>query len=104
MNLMFKSQLPFWVNNDTDAIRKILVCIRKPKAMGVIGSVAMDVARQFNAELTLLNVIPPNIDQEERNTIEEIPTELQRLANSHGLNLYKKACNTTYLDVDSVRP
>ena len=62
MNLMFKSQIPFWVNNDTDAIRKILVCISQPKAMGVIGTVAMDVARQFNAELTLLNVIPPNID------------------------------------------
>lgn len=90
MNLMFKSQLPFWVNNDTDAIQKILVCIRTHKAMSVLGSVAMDVARQFNAELTLLNVIPPNIDQEERRAIEDIPTELQRLANSHGLNLQKK--------------
>jgi trk system potassium uptake protein TrkA len=90
MNLMFKSQIPFWVNNDTDAIRKILVCISEPKAMSVIGSVAMDVARQFNAELTLLNVIPPNIDQEERRIIEQIPTELQRLANTHGLPLQKR--------------
>ena len=90
MNLMFKSQLPFWVNNDTDAIRKILVCVHNPKAMSVIGSVAMDVTRQFNADLTLLNVFPPNIDQEERRTISEIPAELQHLANSHGLTIEKK--------------
>jgi nucleotide-binding universal stress UspA family protein len=87
---MFKSQLPFWVNNDTDAIQKILVCIHTPKSMSVIGSITMDVTRQFNAELTLLNVIPPNIDKEERRIIEQIPTDLQHLANSHGLSVQKK--------------
>jgi trk system potassium uptake protein len=90
MNLMFKSQIPFWVHNKTDTIKKVLVCIRNPKAMNVIGAVAMDVTRQFNGELTLLNVIPPNIDQEERRTIEQIPSELQHMALSHGLTLKKK--------------
>ncbi len=89
MNLMFKTQLPFWVNNDTDNIKRILICVANPKAMNVIGATAMDVARQFKAELTLLNVFPPNIDQEGRKEIEQVPTELTHMANSHGINLIK---------------
>lgn len=89
MNLMFKSQIPFWVNNNTSSIQRILMCIANPKAMNVIGATAMDVTRQFNAELTLLNIFPPNIDLEERAIIELVPTELQYMANSHGINLAK---------------
>ncbi len=89
MELMFRAQIPFWVNNDSQSIKKVLVCIRNAKAMNVMGAISMDLARQFDAELTLLNVIPPNIDNEERRQITEIPAELQHMAISHGLNLQK---------------
>jgi nucleotide-binding universal stress UspA family protein len=89
MSLMFNAQIPFWVDNETKSIKKVMLCTNNPKSLNVLGTVALDLARQFDAELTSLNVFPPNISLEEREIIKQIPNELQHLAHTHGVEISK---------------
>lgn len=87
MTLMFAAQLPFWVDNKPSEIKKILLCIKNEESLSVVATVAMDIARQFEAEMTLLTVMPPNSSQERRKHIEELPNQVQHLGRSHGVEL-----------------
>ena len=86
---MFNAQIPFWVDNKTKSINKILLCIKNPQSLNVLGTVALDLARQFDAELTSLSIAPPDSRPEQLETNEQIPNELQHLAHIHGVDIAK---------------
>ena len=90
MNLMFHSQVPFFLLRGEPKFKKILLCINKNRSMRVLGTIAFDVTRQFNAELTVLSVFAPNIDKNQHDKLEALPTEMEKLARTHGVSILKK--------------
>lgn len=90
MNLMFHSQLPFLLLRGEPNFKKILLCINKTRSIRVLGTIAFDVTRQFDAELTVLSVFAPNIDKNQHEKIEVMPTEMKKLARTHGVSIQKK--------------
>jgi nucleotide-binding universal stress UspA family protein len=87
---MFNSQIPFLVNRTKPAYKKILLAVGKEQSVSVLSIVAMDVVRQFDAELTVLTVYPPNIDKKRYNELEGLPGEVEVIARSHGLTVNKQ--------------
>jgi Trk K+ transport system NAD-binding subunit/nucleotide-binding universal stress UspA family protein len=93
MTMMFSSQIPFLVVRESYTYKKILLAIGKQQAVSVLATVAMDLVRQFDAELTVLTVYPPNIDKTRYSELEAIPTEVDSIARSYGIaatKLYKE--------------
>ena len=87
MALMFAAQLPFWIDNQPTQINRILLCIKNVDSLSVVATVAMDIARQFEANMTLLTVTPPNSSQDRRKDFEDLPNQVQHLGRSHGVQL-----------------
>ena len=90
MTLMFNAQIPFLFSKKDLNPKKILLCIKSQRSLRVMTTIALDVARQFEAELTILSVYPPNIDQSQRNEIEKLPLEVEVLARAHGMAIRKQ--------------
>lgn len=90
MNLMFHAQIPFLLLRGEPKFKKILLCVNKYRSIRVLGAIAFDIVRQFDAELTILSIFAPNIDKSQQDKIESIPTEMEKLARTHGVSVHKK--------------
>lgn len=90
MSVMFSAQIPFLASRHNNAFKKILLCVKADETLNVLGTVALDITRQFEAELTVLSVYTPNIDQQQRDSLASLPNKLESLARSHGTTITKK--------------
>ena len=90
MNVMFNSQIPFLVQRGKPSYKKILLASGKKETVSVLATVAMDLVRQFDAELTVLTVYPPNVDKIRYAELEAIPNEVDNIARSYGISVAKQ--------------
>jgi hypothetical protein len=90
MHLMFHTQIPFLLSKGNTKLKKILLCVKSTRSTRVLGTISFDLTRLFEAELTVLSVFTPNIDNQQREKIEALPANMEKLARSHGVPVIKK--------------
>ena len=90
MHLMFHTQIPFLLSKGGTEFKRILLCVKSNRSTRVLGTIAFDLTRQFEAELTVLSVFTPNIDMQQREKTEALPANMEKLARSHGVPVIKK--------------
>ena len=85
--LLSSSPIPVFIPRKSKTFSKILVAIGKEEYSATIVSIAVDVARQFDASLCSLTVVHPHADQKEAQSIEELPKQIMQIGRANGIEI-----------------
>lgn len=91
MDLIHAAEVPVLVARNAVPYRRVLVAVGRHDNAESVASVAIDIARQAGAELTVLTVTAPALAEGEAEQAEqrEIPTRVARLARMHGVEVQR---------------
>ncbi len=90
--LVLASGVPTLIARGTHPYRRILVAVSGDQHADVISSAAIDIARQCEADLTVLTVLPPSLAEGEDEQAESraLPDRVATLARLHGVEVDKR--------------
>ena len=91
MDMILAARVPVLIARDSAPYEKVLLAVSGDQQSDIIASVAIDVARQAGAQLTIMTVTPPVFAEGEAEQLEqrELPNRLARLARMHGIEVKK---------------
>ncbi len=92
MELIHASQVPVLVARNSAPYARVLLAVGLEQHAESIASVAIDIARQSKAALTVLTVTAPALAEGEAEQAEqrELPAKISRLARMHGIEVERR--------------
>ena len=87
--LLLSSRVPVLIPRGTNPFKRILMAIGHQDHAVAVASVAVDLARQFEATLSSLSIISPHFDEKDTEDLEKLPKQLAQIARSNGIELEK---------------
>ena len=99
--LLGVARVPFLVARGTFPYRRILLAVSTEIGAQATASAAIDLARQMEASLTVLTVVPPTLADEngEHEQLRDIPRRIGALARVHGVEVERKVLEGNPIEV-----
>lgn len=87
--LVTATRVPVLIARSNRPYRKILLAVGVDQSLNAVSVVAMDIAQQVDASLTVLTVVPPSLSagEESLQPLRELPGRVAALGRLHGLEV-----------------